>query len=214
MKTMKKGSINSTWEDYYQKTPLDKIPWQKAQASFFTRTIESGKIKPCLTLDLGCSVGAKSIYLAKKGFKVTGIDISPVAIQYAKENAKKQKVKIRFIVADATNLSFLRKQKFGFILDWACLHGIPKNKWKEYIAQISKHTERGGKLLLRCFSKKGLEKTFSRRSVGTIYLFSKKDILDLYKNKFKILETNKSKPPRGKNEPPAKWLDEYLMEKL
>ncbi|HUV42610.1 MAG TPA: class I SAM-dependent methyltransferase [Patescibacteria group bacterium] len=204
----------SNWEKYYQKTPLEKIPWQKTQASFFTEVIESGKINPCSTLDLGCGTGAKSIYLAKKGFKVTGVDISKTAIEHAKANAEKAKVKVEFIVADVTDLSFLDDKKFDFVLDWANLHGIPKNKRKKYVDGIIRHTKKGSKLLLRCFSKRGIEKEFTHRPMGTIYLFSKKDIEELFEKHFRILETHKSKPfVRKEKEPPAKWLDEYLMEK-
>lgn len=206
---------NSTWEDYYQKTPLNKIPWQKTQADYFAKLIESDRIKPCSALDLGCGTGIKSIYLAKRGFKVTGIDISKTAIKYAKENAKKAKAKVNFITADATDLSFLGNKKFEFVLDWANIHGIPKSKRKKYVDGIIKHTERGGKLILRCFSKRGVKKEFTHRSMGTIYFFSRNDIENLFGKGFKILETNKSKPfIRKEKEPPAKWLDEYLMKKL
>ncbi len=125
----------SSWEKYYQKISVDKIPWQKTQASYFTEVIESGKIKPGLTLDLGCGTGAKSIYLAKKGFKVTGVDISDTAIKQAKENAKRAGVNIKFISADATDLSFFGNKKFDFVLDWANLHGISKTKRKNILME-------------------------------------------------------------------------------
>jgi 2-polyprenyl-3-methyl-5-hydroxy-6-metoxy-1,4-benzoquinol methylase len=208
-------ATKSFWEKYYQETPLEKIPWQKTQANYFTEVIELGKVNPCSALDLGCGTGAKSIYLAKRGFKVTGIDISKTTIKYAKENARKAKVKIEFMVADATDLSFLGDKKFDFVLDWANLHGIPKNKRKEYVSEIIDYTKKGGKFLLRCFSKRGIKKEFARRKMGTIYLFSEEDINKLFGKYFKILETNKSKPfVRKEKEPPAKWLDEYLMERF
>jgi len=205
-------NIHSKWEKYYIRTPLDKIPWQKTQADYFTEVIETDKVKIGLTLDLGCGAGSKSIYLAKKGFKVIGIDISETAIKYAKESAKKAKVKASFIVADATDLSFLKDKKFDFVLDWAHFHGIPKNKREKYIQEIVKHTKKGSTFLLRCFGKDKIQKEFVVRSVGTIYLFSKKDIKNLFSKYFKILETNTSKP-FGKI-PPSSQLNEYLMERL
>ncbi|MBW3003800.1 methyltransferase domain-containing protein, partial [Candidatus Woesearchaeota archaeon] len=45
------------------------------------------KVKPCKALDIGCGEGFFSIYLAKQGFDVTGIDYSEVAVERAKENA-------------------------------------------------------------------------------------------------------------------------------
>ena len=203
---------NSKWEQYYKKTPLDKIPWQKTRADYFIKVIETRKIKSGLALDLGCGTGIKSIYLAKKGFNVIGIDISKTAIKLAKENAQRAKVKVNFIVADATNLSFLKDKKFDFILDWANLHGIPKNKREKYVTGIIKHTKKGSKFILRCFNKNETQKEFVIRSMSKIYLFSKEDIKNLFGKHFKIIETNRSKPI-GKT-PPSRWLDEYLMERL
>jgi len=60
--------------------------------------VESGKIKSCRVLDVGCGEGFYAIYLASKGFDVMGIDISENAIRLAKENAAKQGVKIKFIL--------------------------------------------------------------------------------------------------------------------
>ena len=203
------------WEKYYAETPLGKIPWQKTQASYFAEVIKTGKVKPGLALDLGCGTGIKSIYLTKKGFKVIGVDISKTAIRYAKENARRAGVKVKFIVADATDLSFLKNKKFDFVLDWANLHGISSSKRKKYIKEIVKHTKKGGKLLLRCFSKRGIKKKFALRKMGKIYLFSKKDIESLFGKHFKILEINKSKPlAKKERKSPAKWFDEYLMERF
>ncbi len=82
------------------------------------------------------------------------------------------------------------------------------------MAEITKHAKKGGKLLLRCFSKRETKREFTHRPMGKIYLFSKNDIEKLFGNHFKILATHKSKPFIIKQkQPPAKWLDEYLMEK-
>ena len=198
-----------------RETPLEKIPWQKTQADYFTEVIGAGKIKPGSALDLGCGTGAKSIYLTKRGFEVTGVDISETAIKFAKESAQKAKVEVEFVVADATDLGFLKDEKFDFVLDWANLHGIPKSKRKKYIREVAKHTRKSGKLLLRCFSKWGVGKESVPREMGRIYLFSKEDIENLFGSYFKIIETNKSRPfIRKTRRPPAKWLDEYLMERI
>ncbi|GAI33109.1 unnamed protein product, partial [marine sediment metagenome] len=170
----------SIWERYYIKTPLEKIPWQKSQANYFTKVIETGKVKSGSALDLGCGTGAKSIYLAKRGFKVNGVDISRTAIKFAKRNAQKAKVKARFIVANATDLGFLKNKKFDFILDWANLHGIPKSKRKKYIQEIVKHTKKGGKLLLRCFSKRGVKKESVLFGDGQNLSVFKKKILKIF----------------------------------
>jgi len=199
-------------EKFYQETPLEKIPWNKTQADFFQELLDSNNLGKGKALDLGCGVGTKSIVLAKKGFKVTGVDIAPTAIQHAKSKARKTGVQVRFIVGDATDLSFLKGEIFDLVLDWANLHGIPKTKRKRYVRGIAKHCKKGGKFLLRCFSKYGASKMTLGflTPMGPIYLFSRKEIEDLFNKHFKIILTNRSKPLNH----PERWFDEYLMEKL
>jgi 2-polyprenyl-3-methyl-5-hydroxy-6-metoxy-1,4-benzoquinol methylase len=199
------------WEEFYNKMPLDKIPWQKTQYDFLSKIIESGKVKPGLALDLGCGTGMKSIYLAKKGFKVTGVDISETAVKYARENKEKESVEVNFFVGDVLDLSFLKDKKYDFILDWACFHCIPKKERGNYLLEILKHSKINTKLLLRCFAKTENKKEVIKDSVSDVYLSSEEDIRSLFKNNFVILEVNKSKPNSGN--PPSDLLIEFLMEK-
>lgn len=205
-------NIKALTEKFYRETPLEKIPWNKTQADFFQKLLNSNKLGSGKALDLGCGVGAKSIALAQKGFKVTGVDIAPTAIRYAQDKAKKAGVRIRFIAADATDLSFLKDEKFDLVLDWASLHFIPKTKRKHYVKEIAKHCKREGKFLLRCFSRHGASKMTLGflTSVGLIYLFSREDIKNLFGKDFKILLTNRSRPWSH----PGRWFDEYLMERV
>ncbi len=53
-------------------------------------------------LDIGCGTGRTTIPLAKMGFKIIGVDITPIMI----DNAKKISKDIDYQVDDATNLNF------------------------------------------------------------------------------------------------------------
>lgn len=84
-------------ERIYANKPLEEIPWNiETPPDALVDLVESGKVKPCKTIDLGCGAGNYAIYLASIGFEVTGIDISPSAIKIAKENAMKKGVKCIF----------------------------------------------------------------------------------------------------------------------
>ena len=43
-------------------------------------------------LDLACGFGRHSLEFARRGFVVTGVDITPAYIEYATEQAKKEKL--------------------------------------------------------------------------------------------------------------------------
>jgi len=75
--------------------------------------VDSGKV-----LDICCGNGRIAIPLAKRGFDVTGIDISEVLIEDAKIKAQKFSVnnRTRFIAADVRDLESLLKEEGRFNL--------------------------------------------------------------------------------------------------
>jgi len=57
-------------------------------------------------LDLGCGAGRTSLPLQKKGYLVTGVDITPKFIEIAKTRALKENLPVEFKVGDACSLEF------------------------------------------------------------------------------------------------------------
>lgn len=57
-------------------------------------------------LDIGCGTGRHAIELAKRGYNVTGIDLSENQIKRAREKAQEAGVTIDFQIQDARNLPF------------------------------------------------------------------------------------------------------------
>jgi 2-polyprenyl-3-methyl-5-hydroxy-6-metoxy-1,4-benzoquinol methylase len=55
-------------------------------------------------LDLACGPGRHSILFARKGFDVTGIDLSENLLRVAESAARKEKLEIQFIKADLRNI--------------------------------------------------------------------------------------------------------------
>jgi len=85
-------------------------------------------------LEVGCGVGLTSAYLAEKGCKVTGIDISKGMIRKAKERAEKKKLKIEFLVADAQKLPF-KNNAFDAVICESVMAFVPNKKkaMKEFV---------------------------------------------------------------------------------
>ncbi|UCD19901.1 MAG: methyltransferase domain-containing protein [candidate division WOR-3 bacterium] len=66
-------------------------------------------------LDLGCGTGRFTIALAKRGFRVMGMDITPEMLAVARTNAKSAGVKVRLTTGDMRN--FRLAKRIGII--WA-----------------------------------------------------------------------------------------------
>jgi SAM-dependent methyltransferase len=181
-------------ERIYRKTPLNEIPWNiETPPDVLVDLVDSGKVKPCKTIDLGCGTGNYSIYLASVGFDVTGIDISPTAIKIAQENAKKKGIKCNFLVADVLGNLNEVKGTFDFAYDWELLHHIFPEQRRIYVKNVYKILNPRGKYLSVCFSEKepgfGGSGKYRKTGLGTILYFSSEDELrDLFVPYFTIKE--------------------------
>ncbi len=59
-------------------------------------------LNPGRALDLGCGSGGNAVWLAGRGWQVTAVDFSSVAIGKAKLRAADNQVEVKFIVSDVT----------------------------------------------------------------------------------------------------------------
>jgi len=89
-----------------------------------------GRLQPlpgAKILELGCGAGNLSLELARRGFQVTGVDISPAAIDWAHENAASAASivhKPTFRVGNVLELPEVYTNFFDYVLDGYCLHCI------------------------------------------------------------------------------------------
>ncbi|MCX6383179.1 MAG: class I SAM-dependent methyltransferase [Actinobacteria bacterium] len=174
--------------------PLDDIPWNQPEPpAVLVELIESGKVSPCKAIDLGCGTGNYAIYLASQGFDVTGVDISPKAIEIAKENARKKGVRCNFIVADVLKDFGVIEETFDFAYDWEFMHHIFPRQRKRYVENVNRLLNPKAKYLSVCFSEKdrqfGGKGKYRKTRLGTCLYFSSEDeIRKLFRLYFNIFE--------------------------
>jgi SAM-dependent methyltransferase len=102
-------------------------------------------------LDIGCGLGDNAIYLARQGFNVTGLDISPTALITAERRAKDAGVDVTFAVTDSTKLEGYT-DAFDTIVDSGMFHCLDDDAKRSYAAAARRATRPGATLLLSCFS--------------------------------------------------------------
>jgi len=109
---------------------------------------EINKDKNCKILDIGCGTGRHAIELAKRGYNVTGIDLSESMIEKAREKARASGLDVNLQVADARNLSF--EDQFNLVI-MICEGAFPLMETDEMNFEILKNAAKalntGGKLI-------------------------------------------------------------------
>lgn len=124
-----------------------RAPWDIGARDELVALVDSGSIKPCRAIDLGCGAGANAIYLAQKGFDVTGVDFAEAAIEKAKSRAKDAGVQVDFIVDDLTNLRHV-SDTFDFLLDYGVLDDLRLPQREPYVQNMLPLTHSGSRYLL------------------------------------------------------------------
>ncbi|HOD84602.1 MAG TPA: class I SAM-dependent methyltransferase, partial [Phycisphaerae bacterium] len=136
------------WDKDYRRTNMPG--WDAGRvASQLKKAVEEGKVKPGKALDLGCGTGTNAIYLAEKGFEVTGLEVAPTALTIAEAKARKAGVKVRWIVGDAANPPEM--EPFDFIFDRGCYHHVRWVNRDGFVSAVSRLTKPGGQFLLLSF---------------------------------------------------------------
>ncbi len=90
-------------------------------------------------LEFGCGLDAHSTFLAQQGARVTGIDISPVAVEEGRRHAEKQEQSrsITFEVMNAESLAFT-DHTFDLVCGSAVLHHLDLTLAYGEIARVLK----------------------------------------------------------------------------
>jgi cyclopropane fatty-acyl-phospholipid synthase-like methyltransferase len=140
------------YEIIYRFVPGDWIFGSTSKIENFVDTAIEGRIEPGRAITLGCGVDRETIYLAKKGFEVTGLDFSPTAIKKARRRAKAAGVEAPFIVDDLTNLRNV-SGTFDLVTDFGTLNDMNQEARDLYMQNVLPLTFPGSRYLMFCFEK-------------------------------------------------------------
>ncbi|HEX7228843.1 MAG TPA: class I SAM-dependent methyltransferase, partial [Candidatus Binatia bacterium] len=105
----------------------DQIRWDRQHAErqteqdaapFLREIFESQgwDVPAARALDIACGSGRNALFLAERGFEVTAVDISPVALAQGAERARKKSLSISWQQADLENCT-LEAAAYGLIVN-------------------------------------------------------------------------------------------------
>jgi SAM-dependent methyltransferase len=93
---------NAQREGWSLFAPLELITTPSA-----AKLVQFAGVREGLTLlDVGCGTGVVGVTAARRGARVTGLDLTPALLERAKENAQLAEVSIEFLEGDVEHLPF------------------------------------------------------------------------------------------------------------
>jgi ubiquinone/menaquinone biosynthesis C-methylase UbiE len=90
-------------------------------------------------IDIGCGTGRHAIELGRRGYSVTGIDLSVSQLERARQKAKQLGLRIDFLQQDARNLSYQNQFDLAIML---CGGGFPLMETDEMNFEILQNVSR------------------------------------------------------------------------
>jgi SAM-dependent methyltransferase len=111
-------------------------------------------------LDLGCGPGRHAVPLAKRGFHVTAVDLSPFLLAKARERAAVAGVSVELVTADMR--TFARAGAFDLALNLFTSFGYFEDAQDDarVVANLHRNLKPGGVLVMDVLSRERMAKVF------------------------------------------------------
>ena len=155
-------------------------------------------LTPGRALDLGCGTGTNSLYLARHGWEVVGVDLAGRAVRKARRKAQEARLSADFYTADVTQLDFL-DSTFDLALDIGCFHALDDQGWVRYRDQLRRLLSPGARYMLYAFGPR--QGRFMQMGI------SPDQVQELFQPDFHLLRKEGGSDPTG---PSAAW---YWLER-
>jgi SAM-dependent methyltransferase len=133
---------------YQGRTPLGgKPPWDIQEPQpVIVKLEQEGRIRGDV-LDAGCGTGEHTLYLAALGHRVTGVDVSAVAVDKAREKASDRGVRAHVAVGDALALPEY-DDAFDTVVDCGLFDVCPQDRQPSYARALHRATRPGAHVYL------------------------------------------------------------------
>jgi SAM-dependent methyltransferase len=165
----KRSGIMKTWHE-------DNAFWTTMAPEMFTEArwaaapeevghvVELLQIEPpARVLDLCCGPGRHSLELARRGFRVTGVDRTAAYLQRARQGARAERLKVEFVKADMRR--FRRREGFDAAVNLFTAFGYfedPEDD-RAVLKNVHASLKEGARLVIEMMGKEILARVFRER---------------------------------------------------
>lgn len=189
------------WDRFYEdrKKPIPFfIPGPDENLAVY---VEGGKIPPGRVLDVGCGKARNGLYLAEKGFDVSGVDFSRESLQWAQEEAEKRDLSISLECCSIFDYAW-GESSFDLVYDSGCLHHLPPHRRTQYLSLVHNSLKEDGYFSLVCFNEKGGAAlsdydVYRKCTMGGGLAYSEKRLRSILEPNFEIIEIRTMKEVQG-----------------
>lgn len=138
------------WDEAYQQPAAP--PWDIGRPQpVFAAIAEEGLLDGPDVLDAGCGTGEHALMLAARGARVTGVDLSEVAVGVAREKAAERGLAVTFSSGDILAVA-LPAESFDVVVDSGLFHSFSDEDRTRYVDVLRGRLRPGGLCCLMCFS--------------------------------------------------------------
>jgi len=159
-------SNKSHWDQIYRRN--QGYVFGKDPAPFLVSNLN--KLPVGKALDIAMGEGRNAVFLAQKGFDVTGVDISEVAVRKAKRLAREKDVRIRTVIVDL-NTYQIAPESYDVILVFYYLQ-------RSLVPQLIRGLKPGGMIVFEGQTEADLK---YRKAQSKDVLLTKGELKELFK---------------------------------
>lgn len=174
--TPPEGYARADWQNHYDN---DDLRWDLGQvAPPFIRLWDENKLPTGKAIIPGCGQGHEVLFLAGKGFQVTGLDYAPGAVDLLSRSLKKNQLQADVLHQDFFQLDERHNAQYDLMLEQAFFCAIHPSRRSAYVETATRILKKGG-LLAGLFYETGEEG-------GPPFNTTPSDILDHFSDDFHI----------------------------
>jgi len=153
-------SNNDYWEKAYESD--EHKHWEFSYPSPELVALAAAQVprRNARVLDVGCGGGTDAIFMAQCGFKVTGVDISAVALRIAEKRAEEALVEVDWRRGNVLELP-IDDESIDFVTDRGLFHLIEDHDRPRYAAELFRVLKNRGRALIRGASRESAQDRFN-----------------------------------------------------
>jgi SAM-dependent methyltransferase len=133
---------------------LGFLPWERRDVAESWRPMLDGPHPPPpgRALDVGCGSGRDAVYLAGRGWRVTGVEFIDRALASTRQRAANEGVEVEWVKGDVAELARLGLEPgYDLLYDFGCIHGLPDAARRGAAAGLTELAAPGATLLILAF---------------------------------------------------------------